>query len=273
MWNQTHWGNNTDQRWLCNNTEEACSSSDWLNCGRGKNIKSPTLRRWLFFSGLPSLDVSRESGWWVQVKRFISLSFNFVQVEKDHLVNCSYCKLCDTHLITKMNTRGVYDSFFAARMKKLPVFVVLLLLRACSAATYRWVKTFSSDIRRSFHLWSGVESLSSPCLLTENVALRGKASQVTRYDHPFGDAYSAIDGNNLGNFRHGSCTHTAEQEEPWWTVDLLHSYVITSITITNRQDCCQARLSGVRIHIGNSRNNNGLRNPMWVKYFAIKWRL
>lgn len=94
------------------------------------------------------------------------------------------------------------------------------------------------------------------------MALRGKASQAARYDHPFGDAYSAIDGNRDGNFRHGSCTHTAEQEQPWWTVDLLDAYVITSVTVTNRQDCCEARLSGVRIHIGHSAGNNGLQNPM-----------
>lgn len=99
-------------------------------------------------------------------------------------------------------------------------------------------------------------------MFAENVALRGKASQAPRYDHPFGDAYSAIDGSNEANFRHGSCTHTAEQDEPWWTVDLLDAYVITSISITNRGDCCQVRLSGVRIHIGNSRNNNGLQNPL-----------
>lgn len=91
---------------------------------------------------------------------------------------------------------------------------------------------------------------------TENLALRGKASQAARYEHAFGEAYSAIDGSREGIFSHGSCTHTAEQEEPWWTVDLLDSYIITSITITNRQDCCRARLSGVRIHIGNSPKSN-----------------
>lgn len=158
-------------------------------------------------------------------------------------------------------------------MKNLRLFVLLLLLRACSTVTYRWVKTFSLDIR-SCHYWSGVESLSSRVFcLAENVALRGKASQAAQYHHPFGDPYSAIDGNRRASFGDGSCTHTTELEQPWWTVDLLDSYVITSISITNRQDCCQSRLSGVRIHIGNTRNNNGLGNPMWVKHFAIKWKL
>ncbi|CAF91122.1 unnamed protein product [Tetraodon nigroviridis] len=124
-------------------------------------------------------------------------------------------------------------------MKKQRVFVLLLLLllRACvAAAAY------------------------------QNVALRGKASQSTRFEHVFGDAHSAIDGNRDGTFNHGSCTHTAEQREPWWTVDLLDPYAITSITITNRQDCCPFRLSGVRIHIGN---NNGLQNPVATSIASV----
>lgn len=101
----------------------------------------------------------------------------------------------------------------------------------------------------------------SACLI-ENLALRGKASQATRFEHAFGGPDSAIDGNHIGIFSYGSCTHTAEQEEPWWTVDLLDSYIITSIILTNRQDCCKNRLSGVRIHIGNSPKRNGRQNQM-----------
>ncbi|TNN02853.1 hypothetical protein fugu_010340 [Takifugu bimaculatus] len=107
-----------------------------------------------------------------------------------------------------------------------------------------------------------VEQPSRSTFPQQNLALRGKASQSTRFEHAFGGPDSAIDGNNIAIFSYGSCTHTAEQEEPWWTVDLLDSYIIISITITNRQDCCRNRLSGMRIHIGNSAKKNGRQNQI-----------
>uniref|UniRef100_A0A3B3UD12 Fucolectin tachylectin-4 pentraxin-1 domain-containing protein n=1 Tax=Poecilia latipinna TaxID=48699 RepID=A0A3B3UD12_9TELE len=39
---------------------------------------------------------------------------------------------------------------------------------------------------------------------------------------------------------------------PWWRVDLLDSYVITQIIVTNRGDCCEERINGAEIRIGNS---------------------
>ncbi|KAK9514329.1 hypothetical protein VZT92_027804 [Zoarces viviparus] len=108
---------------------------------------------------------------------------------------------------------------------KLSVLVLLLLLETRSAYTY------------------------------ENVALRGKATQSDRYEHVFSAAYNAIDGNRDANYHAGSCTHTDEMTNPWWRVDLLESYIVTSVIITNRGDCCAERLNGAQIHIGNSMNN------------------
>ncbi|XP_045899264.1 fucolectin-7-like [Micropterus dolomieu] len=116
-------------------------------------------------------------------------------------------------------------------MMKLRVFLGLLLMEMCSA-------------------------------LYENVALRGKATQSKRYVHAFGAAYNAIDGNRESVFDHGSCTHTAEETNPWWRVDLLESYIVTSITITNRGDCCEHRIDGLQIRIGNSIIDKGLKNPL-----------
>ncbi|TNN56660.1 Fucolectin [Liparis tanakae] len=112
------------------------------------------------------------------------------------------------------------------------VFVLLLLLETCSTSTY------------------------------ENVALRGKATQSDRYEHAFGAAYSAIDGNRNSNFGSGSCTHTDEETNPWWRVDLLESYIVTSIIVINRGDCCAFRLDGAEVHIGDSLKDNGASNPI-----------
>uniref|UniRef100_A0A8C6TU20 Si:ch211-215k15.4 n=1 Tax=Neogobius melanostomus TaxID=47308 RepID=A0A8C6TU20_9GOBI len=100
------------------------------------------------------------------------------------------------------------------------------------------------------------------CHLSANVALRGKATQSDRFDNTLSNAINAIDGNRESDYSAGSCTRTIEQSNPWWRVDLLGNYIVTSITITNRGDCCADRLDGAEIHVGNSLLYNGAYNPV-----------
>ncbi|CAJ0943518.1 unnamed protein product [Ranitomeya imitator] len=72
---------------------------------------------------------------------------------------------------------------------------------------------------------------------------------------------NAIDGNQDSDFSHGSCSHTDGDFSPWWRVDLLRSYRINRITITNRKYCCEERLNGAEILVGDSLYNNGNNNP------------
>ncbi|XP_033958269.2 fucolectin-1 [Pseudochaenichthys georgianus] len=96
----------------------------------------------------------------------------------------------------------------------------------------------------------------------QNVALRGRASMSERIADLYGFASNAIDGNRESNYSVGSCTSTVEMANPWWRVDLLESYTITSIIIINRGDCCAGKLNMARVHIGNSLENNGASNPV-----------
>ncbi|KAK7888849.1 hypothetical protein WMY93_024409 [Mugilogobius chulae] len=102
----------------------------------------------------------------------------------------------------------------------------------------------------------------SSARIYQNVALRGKATQSDRYDSDFGAAYNAIDGNRESDYAAGSCAVTELQTNPWWRVDLLNTYIVTSITVTNRRDCCPERLDGAEIHVGSSLINNGDDNPV-----------
>ncbi|XP_063770999.1 fucolectin-like [Pseudophryne corroboree] len=99
----------------------------------------------------------------------------------------------------------------------------------------------------------------------ENLALRGRATQSSIYlDHSngyLGLGMNAIDGNTDPNYYHGSCFHSNNDVGPWWRVDLLDSYYISNIIITNRGDCCPERLNGAKIVVGNSLVNNGKNNP------------
>lgn len=63
-------------------------------------------------------------------------------------------------------------------------------------------------------------------------------------------ASRAIDGNKAANWNQGSCTHTNQQSKPWWQVNLGATFDITTVEVTNRQDCCSDRLNPFDIYVG-----------------------
>lgn len=67
--------------------------------------------------------------------------------------------------------------------------------------------------------------------------------------HEGGAANRAVDGNTNGNWGSISVTHTQGEDSPWWEVDLLAQYDISSITIFNRTDCCSERLNNFTIRV------------------------
>ncbi|XP_073420575.1 uncharacterized protein [Dendrobates tinctorius] len=102
----------------------------------------------------------------------------------------------------------------------------------------------------------------------ENLAFRGITSQSSTYDK-FGASENAIDGSTSVVYMSGHCSHTDMDVEPWWRVDLLSTYNITKVKIKNRGDCCQERINGAEIRIGNSREKGGNRNPRCAKIKSL----
>uniref|UniRef100_A0A9J7Y5A9 Fucolectin tachylectin-4 pentraxin-1 domain-containing protein n=1 Tax=Cyprinus carpio carpio TaxID=630221 RepID=A0A9J7Y5A9_CYPCA len=94
-----------------------------------------------------------------------------------------------------------------------------------------------------------------------NLALGGNAVQSTTYSN-LGVAHNAVDGNRQSSYALGSCSVTNGDRDPWWRVDLLNVYRITRVSITNRGDCCEKRIRGIQIRIGNSLENNGNNNQL-----------
>uniref|UniRef100_A0A3Q1ASQ2 Fucolectin tachylectin-4 pentraxin-1 domain-containing protein n=1 Tax=Amphiprion ocellaris TaxID=80972 RepID=A0A3Q1ASQ2_AMPOC len=93
-----------------------------------------------------------------------------------------------------------------------------------------------------------------------NVALKGEATQSSTLSGAA--ASKAIDGRRNSYYSDWFCSHTAEgQTDPWWRLDLRQTFVIVSIKVTNRGDCCAERLDGAEIRVGNSLQNNGNDNP------------
>ncbi|MGJ8642400.1 MAG: Ig-like domain-containing protein [Luteolibacter sp.] len=97
--------------------------------------------------------------------------------------------------------------------------------------------------------------------LPTNVALIGAATQSsTDFD---GVASRAIDGDTNGAYNQDSVSHTEDEAQPWWRVDLGAPHTIDEITIWNRSGSTSSRLSDFDVIILDSGNN-----PVWSNYQA-----
>lgn len=98
----------------------------------------------------------------------------------------------------------------------------------------------------------------------ENVALKGKASQSSvDYDGP---AERAIDDKTDGDFDAKSTTHTREEANPWWEVDLGLEQPVDSVVVWNRTDGG----AGVSARLANFRlvALDAARQPVWTTQVA-----
>ncbi|HYG77814.1 MAG TPA: DUF1553 domain-containing protein [Planctomycetota bacterium] len=89
----------------------------------------------------------------------------------------------------------------------------------------------------------------------QNIATKGKATQSsTDYDGP---PHLAIDGNTNGDYGGKSVTHTKQEKNPWWEVDLGSEHPIDEIVFFSRTDGgLHTRLDGMKIlALDNARKN------------------
>ncbi|KAI8502424.1 hypothetical protein Bbelb_200120 [Branchiostoma belcheri] len=92
-----------------------------------------------------------------------------------------------------------------------------------------------------------------------NVALGKMAYQTSTYMTYAAVPSRAVDGITSTHMRTGSCTHTEEEDNPTWWVNLGQPYKIDRVVIFNRLDCCVERINAFNIHIGDSKQV--IRNP------------
>ncbi|XP_078666825.1 fucolectin-like isoform X2 [Branchiostoma floridae x Branchiostoma belcheri] len=104
----------------------------------------------------------------------------------------------------------------------------------------------------------GHSATASICVITgQNKAENRPATQSSTALG--GVASRAVDGNRFSRFSGNSCTHTQTESNPWWRVDLGSSQCVAWVRIYNREDCCQERLDGFTVHVGD--NPDVLANP------------
>ena len=96
---------------------------------------------------------------------------------------------------------------------------------------------------------------SEGALSGTNIATSGTATQSSTPSSgaaAAGVASRAIDGNTDGVFNNNSVTHTNDENEAYWTLDLGSVKQIDGISIWNRTDCCSERLSNFHVFISDT---------------------
>lgn len=86
------------------------------------------------------------------------------------------------------------------------------------------------------------------CFFKENLAYQRGTIQSSIDSG--GVSSRAVDGNSNANFDAGSCTHTNDEKQPWWRVDLGNVELVNKVYIVNRGDCCGDRLKPFEIRVG-----------------------
>ncbi|HKQ53664.1 MAG TPA: LamG-like jellyroll fold domain-containing protein [Pyrinomonadaceae bacterium] len=87
----------------------------------------------------------------------------------------------------------------------------------------------------------------------KNLALGRPATQSSTYTGATVNvsADRAVDGNTDGNSSSLSITHTNNDNQARWEVDLGYSATIQNITLWNRTDCCSTRLSNFYVFVSD----------------------
>ena len=78
-----------------------------------------------------------------------------------------------------------------------------------------------------------------------NIALSKPTSESSTFS---GSARNAVDGNRSPYIN--KCTHTREDNNPWWRVDLGRVEPVAEVNIVNRYGGVASRLNGAEIRVG-----------------------
>ena len=97
-------------------------------------------------------------------------------------------------------------------------------------------------------------SYNGACNLT-NVALNKLATQSSTYINASEYTYGpekAVDGDINGLSNGNSFTHTLNQQNAWWEVDLGEVYKLSSINLWGRSDCCHSRSTDFHVLVSET---------------------
>ena len=94
-----------------------------------------------------------------------------------------------------------------------------------------------------------------------NVALQSNGGVASQSSLDYGGpAGRANDGNTSGNWSDASVSHTGYEFQAWWQVVFDQQFVISSIEIFNRTDCCQTRINPFSVFLYTNASDS---DPVW----------
>ena len=94
---------------------------------------------------------------------------------------------------------------------------------------------------------SGLDCGMSEPDLGENIAIHGTATGSS--DCHGSNPARAIDGDTNPQWGGNSITHTCDEGDPWWEVDLGDVYDIGTVVLWNRLDCCSERFANLTVEV------------------------
>jgi hypothetical protein len=148
------------------------------------------------------------------------------------------------------------------------------LKTACvTSSSYTCWKSYNCYFAQTYYkLWptttcEDYDSLTSVTYTWLNLTNR-TAQQISEAHG--GVASRAIDGNYAGDWNEGSCTHTSQETNPWWEVDLGMTTKITAIRLSNRADCCGGRTNNFAVWTDGQLFSSGNQISDEIKIFPMK---
>ncbi|MGW8952230.1 galactose-binding domain-containing protein [Streptomyces sp. NPDC055709] len=143
------------------------------------------------------------------------------------------------------------------------------LLTIPLTTTARYVRIQIGDAAPSYLQLAEIQILP-PASGTVHLAQGQPATQsTTAYG---GAAGRAVDGNTDGVWANGSVTHTSEQAQPWWQVDLGEGAAVDTIEIWNRSDCCASRLTDYYVVVSDNPFTTGTLSDVLVQPGVTSYR-
>ena len=106
---------------------------------------------------------------------------------------------------------------------------------------------YESEHDRCIRMNSIIEQ--PPCFFEENLAYQKNTSQSSTFDDKSASGL-AVDGDSNTRWTDGSCTHTRDEKQPWWRVDLGNVELVNEVYVVNRGDCCGNRLNPFEVRVG-----------------------
>ncbi|XP_057183278.1 uncharacterized protein LOC130549968 [Triplophysa rosa] len=195
---------------------------------------------------------SESNPWWrLDLLDVYNISTVIITAHDDYMGEINGAEI---RIGNSLDNNGNNNSICAVTPDPLPGNTVSL---SCGVMEGRYVNVILSG-RTSYLTLCELEVYGS-----ENLGFKGTATQSSAYSLTW-TALHAIDGVSNGPDPDPGtyCSSTANESDPWWSLNLLDVYNISTVIITARPDCCVDQTNGAEIRIGNSLENNGNNNPM-----------